>query len=81
MVETCPNTMADRLRFLLTRGELITMPCCLDTLSARQVEQAGFKLTFLSGIGASASRAPDLVILPPVNWSTVMFRNTEDQYG
>ena len=61
MPEAIANPMADRLRSLIARGELIKMPCCFDALSARLIEQAGFDLTFLSGFGASASRlgAPD----------------------
>ncbi|AXI48270.1 carboxyvinyl-carboxyphosphonate phosphorylmutase [Sulfitobacter sp. SK012] len=61
MPETVANPMADRLRALIARGELIKMPCCFDALSAKLIEQAGFDLTFLSGFGASASRlgAPD----------------------
>jgi len=61
MVEAIANPMADRLRAVIARGELIKMPCCFDALSARLIEQAGFELTFLSGFGASASRigAPD----------------------
>lgn len=37
------------------------MPCCFDALSARLVERAGFRLTFMSGFAVSASRlaAPD----------------------
>lgn len=55
------NPMADRLRALIARGDLIKMPCCFDALSAKLIDQAGFDLTFLSGFGASASRlgAPD----------------------
>lgn len=61
MPETIANPMADRLRALIARGDMIKMPCCFDALSAKLVEQAGFDLTFLSGFGASASRlgAPD----------------------
>ncbi|RVT82324.1 isocitrate lyase/PEP mutase family protein [Rhodobacteraceae bacterium CCMM004] len=56
-----PNPMADRLRALLARRELIVMPCCYDALSAKLIQQAGFDLTFLSGFSAAASRigAPD----------------------
>lgn len=61
MPKSIANPMADRLRALIARGELIKMPCCFDALSAKLIEQAGFELTFLSGFGASASRlgAPD----------------------
>lgn len=51
-----PNPMADRLRALIAKGDLIKMPCCFDALSAKLIEQSGFDLTFLSGFGASASR-------------------------
>ena len=52
MTETAPN----KLRALLDRPGLITMPCCFDPLSARMVEQAGFPLSFMSGFAASAAR-------------------------
>ena len=37
------------------------MPCCFDALSARMIERAGFRLSFMSGFAVSASRlaAPD----------------------
>lgn len=37
------------------------MPCCFDGLSARLIELAGFRLTFMSGFAVSAARlgAPD----------------------
>jgi len=58
-------TPADRLRTLLARDELLTMPCCYDALSAKLIEQAGFELTFMSGFAASASRIgqPDLGLM------------------
>jgi len=46
----------DKLRALLARPGLITMPCCFDPLSAKLIEQAGFPLTFMSGFAASAAR-------------------------
>lgn len=52
MTETAP----DKLRALLDRPGLITMPCCFDPLSAKMVEQAGFPLSFMSGFAASAAR-------------------------
>jgi len=52
---------AERLRALLGREELYVMPCCFDALSARLVERAGFRLSFMSGFAVSAARlaAPD----------------------
>jgi 2-methylisocitrate lyase-like PEP mutase family enzyme len=47
---------ADRLRELLQRPGILTMPCCYDAFSARLVEQAGFPLTFMSGFAVSAAR-------------------------
>lgn len=32
------------------------MPCCFDALSAKLVEEAGYKATFMSGFGVAASR-------------------------
>lgn len=46
----------DRLRDLLAKPGLITMPCCFDPLSAKLIEQAGFPLTFMSGFAAAAAR-------------------------
>ena len=51
-----PPPAPERLRALLARGSLITMPCCFDALSAKLIEQAGFPLTFMSGFAASAAR-------------------------
>lgn len=50
-----------KLTQLLTGSDLLIMPCCFDALSARLIEKSGFKLTFMSGFGVSASRvgAPD----------------------
>ncbi|MDX1593066.1 MAG: isocitrate lyase/PEP mutase family protein [Gammaproteobacteria bacterium] len=51
----------DRLRALLAPPGLHVMPCCYDALSARLIEDAGFRLTFMSGFAVSATRlgAPD----------------------
>jgi 2-methylisocitrate lyase-like PEP mutase family enzyme len=55
------TTPAERLRALLAEDRLHVMPCCFDALSARLVERAGFRLTFMSGFAVSATRlaAPD----------------------
>ncbi|MCD6389369.1 MAG: isocitrate lyase/PEP mutase family protein [Desulfobulbaceae bacterium] len=47
---------ASSLRRLLKSGKLLVMPCCYDALSAKLIEQAGFKLTFMSGFAVSAAR-------------------------
>ena len=54
-----------KLMQLLEGDELLVMPCCFDALSARLIENAGFKLTFMSGFAISASRicAPDTGLL------------------
>lgn len=56
---------AQRLRELLAGPDLLVMPCAFDALSAKLIEQAGFKLTFMSGFAAAASRigAPDLGLM------------------
>ncbi len=56
---------ADRLRTLLAKPGVISMPCCYDAFSARLVEDAGFALTFMSGFAVSAARAglPDTGLL------------------
>jgi 2-methylisocitrate lyase-like PEP mutase family enzyme len=50
------SSPADRLRALLRRPGLITMPGCHDAMSARLIEEAGFELGFMSGFAVSASR-------------------------
>ena len=47
---------ADRLRALLARPGLLTMPGCHDATSARLIEAAGFELGFMSGFAVSAAR-------------------------
>src|SRR6478736_8369381 len=49
-------TPADRLRALLARAGLLTMPGCHDATSARLIEEAGFELGFMSGFAVSAAR-------------------------
>lgn len=55
------TTPAERLRALLAEDRMHVMPCCFDALSARLVERAGFRLSFMSGFAVSAARlaAPD----------------------
>jgi 2-methylisocitrate lyase-like PEP mutase family enzyme len=47
---------ADRLRTLLQRPGLLTMPGCHDAISARLIQEAGFELGFMSGFAVSAAR-------------------------
>ena len=49
-------TPAARLRSLLQRPGILTMPGCHDAMSARLIEEAGFELGFMSGFAVSASR-------------------------
>ncbi len=51
-----PVSKAQQLRDLLASGEIITMPTCGDGLSARLIEQAGFRAAFMGGFAASAHR-------------------------
>jgi len=44
------------LRAILAEPGLEPMPCCFDALSARLVERAGFRLSFMSGFAVSAAR-------------------------
>ncbi len=46
----------NRLRALLAEPGLLLMPCCFDAFSAKLIERAGFKLTFMSGFAVSAAR-------------------------
>ncbi len=56
---------AAKLRALLAEPGLQVMPCCFDALSARLVERAGFRLSFLSGFAVSATKLalPDAGLL------------------
>ena len=47
---------ADTLRRLLAEPGLQVMPCCFDALSAKLIERAGFRVTFMSGFAVSAAR-------------------------
>ena len=47
---------ADRLRGLLREPGLHLAPACYDALSARMVERAGFRLSFMSGFAVAAAR-------------------------
>ncbi len=46
----------DKLRKLLERPGLITMPGCFDAMSAKLIEEAGFELAFMSGFAVSGAR-------------------------
>jgi 2-methylisocitrate lyase-like PEP mutase family enzyme len=50
------SSPADALRRLLDADGVLPMPCCYDALSARLIEAAGFRLTFMSGFSVSATR-------------------------
>ncbi|MDJ0847673.1 MAG: isocitrate lyase/PEP mutase family protein [Myxococcota bacterium] len=50
------DSPSERLRSLLAEPGLHVMPCCFDALSARLIERAGFRLTFMSGFAVSAAR-------------------------
>ena len=50
------KTAAERLRQLLSEPGIIVMPGCFDAISAKLVERAGFRATFMSGSAVSAAR-------------------------
>lgn len=50
------DTPSAKLRKLLAEPGLLLMPCCFDALSARLIERAGCKLTFMSGFAVAAAR-------------------------
>jgi 2-methylisocitrate lyase-like PEP mutase family enzyme len=56
---------AARLRELLSRGELLTVPGCSDALGATLIEQAGFDAAYMTGFGSSATLLgqPDVGLL------------------
>lgn len=47
---------ASKLQSLLDADGIITMPGCYDALSAKLIERAGFKATFMGGFAVSAAR-------------------------
>ena len=51
-----PGSPAARLRLLLKKPGILTMPCCFDALSARLVERAGFDISFMSGFSTAAAK-------------------------
>jgi len=53
---TPPISRAGALRALLRTPGIVPMPCCFDGLSARLIEQAGFRLSLMSGFAVSATR-------------------------
>jgi 2-methylisocitrate lyase-like PEP mutase family enzyme len=59
------STSAARLRSLLARDQLLTVPGCSDALGARLIEQAGFDATYMTGFGSSATLLgmPDVGLL------------------
>ncbi len=50
------KTAAERLRQLLSEPGIIVMPGCFDAMSAKLVEGAGFRATFMSGFAVSSAR-------------------------
>lgn len=47
---------AQQLRQLLDQPGILVMPGCYDAFSARLIERAGFRVTFMGGFAVSASR-------------------------
>ena len=45
-----------KLRTLLERPRILTMPGCHDAISARLIEQAGFEVAFMSGFAVAGAR-------------------------
>jgi len=50
------NTPAETLRALLREPGILPMPGCHDALSARLIEEAGFRIGFMSGFAVSGAR-------------------------
>jgi len=50
------TNQADKLRKLLGKPGLLTMPGCHDAMSAKLIEEAGFDLGFMSGFAVSGAR-------------------------
>ncbi len=45
-----------KLRALLERQQILTMPGCHDAISAKLIEQAGFEVAFMSGFAVAGAR-------------------------
>lgn len=58
-------TAAKTLRNELSGGKIIAVPGAFDALSARIIEQSGFRAAYMTGLGATASRLgmPDLALM------------------
>src|SRR6476469_3679862 len=54
--KTIALTPAQKLRELLAEPNVEIMPGCYDALSAKLVADAGYKVTFMSGLAVSAAR-------------------------
>ena len=50
------NKNTDKLRAILAKPEILAMPGCHDAMSAKLIEQAGFKVGFMSGFAVSGAR-------------------------
>ncbi len=50
------TSSAEKLRQLLSRPGLLSMPGCHDAISAKLCQQAGYETAFMSGFAVSASR-------------------------
>ena len=50
------TTAAAHLRQLLAEPGIIAMPGCFDAMSAKLIERAGFRATFMGGFAVSAAR-------------------------
>ncbi|MEM7531770.1 MAG: isocitrate lyase/PEP mutase family protein [Chloroflexota bacterium] len=59
------QTPAQALRTLIQQPDIITLPCCFDAFSAKLIERAGFKSTFISGFASIAARygLPDMGLI------------------
>ena len=59
------KSQTDKLRVIMNENDFIPIPSCFDALSAKLIEQANFKVTFMSGFATSASRigSPDLGLM------------------
>ena len=59
------KSQTDKLRVIMNENDFIPIPSCFDALSAKLIEQANFRVTFMSGFAASASRigSPDLGLM------------------
>ena len=74
---TSSNNMTSILKNFISSNEFLPMPCCFDALSAKLIEQAGFKLTFILSIVLISWVTPSKAKNSVCNGTTNEFEDTK----